>query len=133
MNAVQVFSYRGRNHDNGDDFELIQRGGGNSDLEFRAFSALSYSNVVRLENDVFSLLTKPQTAEPDDDLFFDFKESEDGSDVISASDAAGLPSFSATTDLELQPLYPHDDYIKYRLNGEDSLFTNLPDIYAQVY
>jgi len=58
VNAVQVASYKSRNHDIGDDFDLIDRGGQNGDLEFGVFCFLSLSNLMRMESDPFPFLTK---------------------------------------------------------------------------
>jgi len=48
MNAFQVCSYNGRNHDIGDDFEMIERGGGNGDLELGAFYLISSYNLLKM-------------------------------------------------------------------------------------
>jgi len=49
MNAVQVYSYQGRNHDTGNDFEMIDRGGGNGDLELGLFCSISSYNLLKLD------------------------------------------------------------------------------------
>jgi hypothetical protein len=58
MNAFQIHTYRGRSHDIGDDFAMIDKGGANGDLEFAAFSLLSVNNLLRLESDPWTLMTK---------------------------------------------------------------------------
>jgi hypothetical protein len=58
INALQVFSYRGRHNENDGDFALIERGGGNRNMELAAFSLLSIHNLVRIENDIFPLMKK---------------------------------------------------------------------------
>ena len=49
MNAFQVCSYNGRNHDIGNDFEMIERGGGNGDLELGAFYLISSYNLLKMD------------------------------------------------------------------------------------
>ena len=49
MNAFEVCSYNGRNHDIGSDFEMIERGGGNGDLEFGAFYLISSYNLLKMD------------------------------------------------------------------------------------
>jgi len=49
MNAFQVCSYNGRNHDMGDDFEMIDRGGGNKDLELGVFYLISSYNLLKMD------------------------------------------------------------------------------------
>ena len=49
MNAFQVCSYKGRNHDIGNDFEMIERGGGNEDLELGAFYLISSYNLLKMD------------------------------------------------------------------------------------
>jgi hypothetical protein len=50
INAVQVFSYKLRNHEDGDDFKMIDRGGGNGNLEFSMFSMISAYNLKKLDS-----------------------------------------------------------------------------------
>ena len=49
INAFQVCSYNGRNHDIGNDFEMIERGGGNGDLELGAFYLISSYNLLKMD------------------------------------------------------------------------------------
>jgi len=49
INAFQVCSYKGRNHDIGDDFEMIDRGGSNGDLELGAFYLISSYNLLKMD------------------------------------------------------------------------------------
>jgi hypothetical protein len=82
MNAVQVISYQSRRHGNGDDFALIDQGGGDGDLEFAAFSILSVNNLIRLENDPLIFPSKSYAA-PDLNLSGVFDEYEfDGEDEL---------------------------------------------------
>jgi hypothetical protein len=102
MTAAQVLSYRGRRHDNGDDFELIERGGGDNDLELAGFSILSMKNLIRSKNDRITWVT-PSEPIPDDNLSYDFSEPENGSNDFFFSNTDRRQSFSATSDLELPP------------------------------
>ena len=65
MNTFQVFSYKGRNHDMGDDFELIERGGGNKDFEFGAFYLMNSYHLLKMDTQAqipyFSTATKAIT------------------------------------------------------------------------
>lgn len=65
MNAFQVCSYNGRNHDMGSDFELIEKGGGNGDLELGAFYLISSYNLLKMDmpspTPYFSFATKSNT------------------------------------------------------------------------
>jgi len=62
MNAFQVCSYNGRDHDMGSDFEMIERGGGNGDLELGAFYLISSYNLLKMDmptqTPYFSVATK---------------------------------------------------------------------------
>ena len=49
MNAFEVCSYSGRNHDIGHDFEMIERGGGNEDFELRVFYLISSYNLLKMD------------------------------------------------------------------------------------
>ena len=49
INAFQICSYKGRNHDIGDDFEMIDRGGGNGDFEFGVFYLISSYNLLKMD------------------------------------------------------------------------------------
>jgi len=49
MNAFEVCSYNGRNHDIGGDFELIERGGGNGDFELGIFYLISSYNLLKMD------------------------------------------------------------------------------------
>jgi hypothetical protein len=49
MNAFQVCSYKGRNHDLGGDFELIDNGGGDGDFELGVFYLLGSYNLLKLD------------------------------------------------------------------------------------
>lgn len=49
INAFQICSYKVRNHDMGDDFEMIDRGGGNGDFEFGVFYLMSSYNLLKLD------------------------------------------------------------------------------------
>ena len=66
INAVEILSYNGRRHEDGGDFDLIERGGGNSDLEFTAFSLISVNNMMRLENGLLPFMTRTSAAAPVD-------------------------------------------------------------------
>ncbi len=59
MNAVQAYAYKSRPRKIGDDFALIERGGGNGDLEHAAFTFMALSNVMRLESGSVRPLTHP--------------------------------------------------------------------------
>ncbi len=59
MNAVEAYAYKSRPRKIGDDFALIDRGGGNGDLEFAAFTFMALSNVMRLESGSVRPLTRP--------------------------------------------------------------------------
>lgn len=50
MNAIQVLSYKLRNHDIGDDFATIERGRGNGDSEFRLFSSIGMYNFLKVNS-----------------------------------------------------------------------------------
>lgn len=133
MNVVQVLSYQGRRHDIGDDFELIERGGGNSDLELVTFSVLSYNNMIRLENDSLTLARKTEAA-PDHHFLWDFSESEvvnEGGFVLNANTRQSL---IITSDLELHRLHPKKKFTDVRSLSGNSKFaewdTDKFDIYA---
>ncbi|MCP4371829.1 MAG: hypothetical protein GY797_27485 [Deltaproteobacteria bacterium] len=49
MNAFQVCSYNERNRDLGDDFKLIERGGGNKNFELGAFYLISSYNLLKMD------------------------------------------------------------------------------------
>jgi len=49
MNAFQVCSYNGRSHNIGNDFEMIERGGGNSNFELGAFYLVSSYNLLKMD------------------------------------------------------------------------------------
>ncbi len=49
INAFQVSSYNGRNHDIGNDFEMIERGGGKGDFELGVFYLISSYNLLKME------------------------------------------------------------------------------------
>jgi hypothetical protein len=49
MNAFEVCSYNGRNHDIGNDFEMIERGGGKGDFELGVFYLISSYNLLKME------------------------------------------------------------------------------------
>ena len=49
INAFQVCSYKGRNHDIGDDFEMIDRGGGNGDFELGVFYLMSSYHLLKMD------------------------------------------------------------------------------------
>jgi len=80
MNAVQVVSYQSRRHGNDDDFALIERGGGKSDLEFAAFSVLSVNNWIQLKKASMILASKSDAA-PDFNLYSIVKSSSLRSDT----------------------------------------------------
>jgi hypothetical protein len=105
MNAVQVFSYQGRRNNNDDDFALIEQGGGDSDLEFAAFSFLSMNNLLRLDNDFLTSLTKAEAA-PDFDLSYKFSESEFDTKDGFISYPVNRLSLNITSTLELPRLDP---------------------------
>ena len=136
MNAVQVFSYKGRRHDNGDDFELIERGGGNSDLELAAFSVLSFNNLIRLENDSLTLLTKSEAA-LDYNFLYNFSESEDVSNDVLVLNAGSRQSIVITSALELPLLHPQKISTEGSSLRGNSKFaewdTNKFDRYATAY
>jgi hypothetical protein len=119
MNAVQVFSYQGRRNNNDNDFGLIEQGGGDSDLEFATFSFLSIHNLIRLENDLLTLVTKAE-ATPDFNLSCNFSESEFDSKDVFVSYADSRLSLNITSALEL----PHFDPQKATM--ENSSWSNNP-------
>ncbi len=49
MNAFQASSYKGRNHDIGGDFEMIDNGGGKGDLELGVFYLMSSYNLLKMD------------------------------------------------------------------------------------
>jgi len=49
INAFQVSSYNGRNHDIGNDFEMIERGGGNGDFELGVFYLIGSYNLLKMD------------------------------------------------------------------------------------
>jgi len=49
MNAFQVSSYKGRNHDLGNDFEMIDNGEGNGDFELGVFYLMSSYNLLKMD------------------------------------------------------------------------------------
>jgi hypothetical protein len=59
MNAVEASAYKIRPRNGGDDFDLVDRGGGNGDIEYAVVSALNLNNLRRLEPDLIPSLTKP--------------------------------------------------------------------------
>lgn len=81
-NIFEVWSYSWRNHDHGDDFELIRRGGGNPDSGLRLFCAMTLYNTWRIElpthirtpmfgkpvSAVGTMADSPRPLEPDLDL-----------------------------------------------------------------
>ncbi len=58
MNALQITSYRFRPHDIDDDFAMIDKGGGNSDLDFAIFSLLSFNNLLCLDSAPWTFMTE---------------------------------------------------------------------------
>ena len=56
MNAFQVCSYNGRNHDIGSDFKMIETGGGNGDMELGVFGLVSSYNLLKLDSMVYDYL-----------------------------------------------------------------------------
>lgn len=56
MNAFQVCSYKGRDHDMGDDFAMIDTGGGNGDLELGVFYLASSYNLLKLDSMIYGYL-----------------------------------------------------------------------------
>ena len=65
MNAFQVCSYDRRNHDIGNDFEMIERGGGNDDFEHGLFYLMSSYYLLKMDMPAqmpyFSNATKTKT------------------------------------------------------------------------
>jgi len=49
MNAFEVCSYNGRDHDIGSDFEMIEKGGGNGDFELGVFYLISSYNLLKMD------------------------------------------------------------------------------------
>ena len=49
MNAFQVGSYNGRKHDFGSDFDMIERGGGNSGFELGVFYLIGSYNLLKMD------------------------------------------------------------------------------------
>lgn len=49
INTVQLYTYNFRSHNDGDDFNMIERGGGNPVLEQNVFTVLSLYNISRLK------------------------------------------------------------------------------------
>jgi len=62
MNAAQIFSYPVRHDETDNDFELIDKGGGNGNLEFAIVSFLSFDNLSRQEPDLLISLTRSKVA-----------------------------------------------------------------------
>jgi hypothetical protein len=58
MNAIEASAYKIRPRNGGDDFDLVDRGGGNGDIEYAVVSVLSLNNLRRLEPDLIPSLTK---------------------------------------------------------------------------
>jgi hypothetical protein len=105
MNAVQILSYQSRRNGNDDDFALIEQGGGDSKLEFAAFSLLSVNNLMRLENDGLSFASHSKV-EMDLNLSGKFAGSEpDVKDEIALCPDSRL-SLNSAPELKLQSLVP---------------------------
>jgi hypothetical protein len=51
VNTIQLFSYRGRAHVDGDDFRMIERGGGDAEQYHSVFTMISAYNFRRLQSD----------------------------------------------------------------------------------
>jgi hypothetical protein len=50
-NTIQLFSYKGRAHVDGDDFQMIERAGGDADQYHSVFTMISAYNFRRLQSD----------------------------------------------------------------------------------
>ena len=98
INAVEVLSYKGRRHEIGDDFELIERGGGNSDLELAAFSFLSFNNMMRLENGLLPFMTKTPAATPIDFARYHLPIKRDLCKIVPVNDDSPAPLDIAADD-----------------------------------
>lgn len=113
INALEVFSYQGRHNDNDGDFELIERGGGNRKMEHVGFSLLSIHNLVRLEDDIFSLAQEAWAAPaPGSDFSYTLAGLEDESQDERMTIADGPPTLNFTISTEL-PVLDHQKEPQY--------------------
>ncbi len=124
MSTAQVYTYQGRRNDNDDDFAMIEKGGGKSDLEYAAFSFLSFNNWMRLENDALPLVTKAETA-PSFNPSDNFYESEGDGKNEFASYAPNRISLNTNSTLELPHLDPQKTIMESRSWGTNLEFADL--------
>ena len=124
MSTTQVFTYQGRRNDNDDDFAMIEKGGGKSDLEYAAFSFLSFNNWMRLENDSLPLATKAETA-PDFNPSDNFYESEGDSKDEFVSYRHSPISLNINSPLQLPHLDPQKAMMQSSSWGNSPKLTDL--------
>lgn len=102
INAMQVYSYQGRYNENDGDFVLIERGDGDGDLEFTAFSFMSIYNLVRLEDGIASLVKKswhvPAPSSDFSETFSKFEDDDQG-EFISITDSPLTLDFTISNAL----------------------------------
>ncbi len=63
MNVVELWTYKHRKHDNGDDFESIERGNGDSELYFGGLSAITQYGLLKLKDPDPSIFIKMSDSE----------------------------------------------------------------------
>lgn len=118
INTVQVYSYRFRNHADGNDFKVIDQGGGNGNMENVLFSAMSTYNLRQLESNFvkfpFQMNLKPET-----NFFNDISETRILPNRL-LGDTFDLPVPRASkSDIQLAAGYPKYDFRK--MDRMDSL------------
>jgi len=120
MNTVQIVSYKSRTHDIGDDFVMIDRGGGGVDLEFAVFSFLSITNQIRLESDLSTFLTKIDST-PNSEFYNITESVTDSQDVflVDTEPTVQIPSLPA---IELPHFDPQEAFAKNNSHWWDSAF-----------
>lgn len=126
FNALQVLSYQGRHNENDGDFALIERGGGNRNMEHVGFSLLSIHTLVRLEDDIFALAKKAwATPIPSSNFSYTLAELEDDGQGGLISDATRLPSLRCTLNAELPAPDPQNGMEDYGFWSDSPQFAGL--------
>lgn len=107
INAFQVCSYNGRNHDIGNDFEMIERGGGNGDLELGAFYLISSYNLLKMDMPAqmpyFSTATKVKTWP---DSFYTLEKQSDQFMLSSSDKPASLENERLIFNRNIDKMWP---------------------------
>ena len=127
INAVEVLSYKGRRHEVGDDFELIERGGGNSDLELAAFSFLSFNNMMRLENGLLPFMAKTPAATPIDFARYNLPIKHDVGKIVPVTDDSPA-SLDIAANYKLPDFDPQKSLVPTNFQTRNSKFAGAESV-----